>query len=79
MDDDSFEDSFESSSDSETQHEIVPAYTEREELTQPYSTSKGSDFLTLAGKHDIQPPAQEPIHVQSSPFDVDTAFMQQHG
>lgn len=79
MEDDSFEDSFESSSDidSETQQDIVPAYTEREDLSYSYP-SHAKDFLAPLGVKS----SQSRLHSQSSPLDVDssiTAVHQQHG
>ena len=80
MDDDSFEDSFESSSDSETHHEIVPAYTDREDLTQTYPTQVQNTVTT----YDY-PPApvnvksiisfQSRFHSQSSPVEVENSMV----
>ena len=79
MDDDSFEDSFESSSDSETQQDIMPAYSEREDFTQQGSPYSQQAIDGAGGRSNTF--LQPPFHSQSSPFEPDasTVLQQQHG
>ena len=77
MDDDSFEDSFESSSDSDTQQDIVPAYTEREDLTQAqYSQTRSVEPDSTGGRNITL--LHPKLHTHFEP-ESGSAVHQQHG
>ncbi len=69
MDDDSFEDSFESSSDSETQHDIVPAFTESNDFTRSQVPTSHTTNVPAGIKSIIS--LQSRLHSQSSPVELE--------